>query len=228
MTWASTAFWATATSAGLSAAFLLGVYAERTYDLAKLLEDLTGADAEADVQQSSGRHDGGADELERTQPSSPKSDRTTNSSRAESVTSGGGPAAANGGAAAAPAPGGTGRYKMALLVRTDLKMDRGKAATQAAHAAVGAFKKLHKRRDPNLRPWEETGSNKVCLRVDTEEEFNSLLARSRAAGLPVHVVVDVVRSSAAPDRHSNPRTVMAVGPAPAEMVTAVTGHLKLL
>jgi hypothetical protein len=47
--------------------------------------------------------------------------------------------------------------KMVLLVRTDLSLSRPQVAEQAARAVLGAFKKQFKRRDPNLRLWEEGG-----------------------------------------------------------------------
>lgn len=40
-----------------------------------------------------------------------------------------------------------GEYKMVLLVRMDLKMGKGKVASQCAHAAVGAYQQC-RRKDP--------------------------------------------------------------------------------
>ena len=61
--------------------------------------------------------------------------------------------------------------KMVLVVRTDLKMGKGKAAAQCSHAAVGAYK-IAKKNAPNiLRKWEKTGQPKIVTKVETEGEL---------------------------------------------------------
>ena len=44
------------------------------------------------------------------------------------------------------------------------------------------------------------------------------------AGIPVHIVVDAGRTQIAPDS----KTVIALGPADADLIDSVSGHLKLL
>ena len=56
---------------------------------------------------------------------------------------------------------------MVLIVRGDLHAN--KAAGQAAHGAVGLFKKLYKSRNPDYKSWEQAGSQKVVLRVESEQ-----------------------------------------------------------
>ena len=54
--------------------------------------------------------------------------------------------------------------KLVLLVRTDLKMGKGKVAAQCAHAAVAAYKAAL--RHPNiLKAWERGGQTKITLKV---------------------------------------------------------------
>lgn len=48
-------------------------------------------------------------------------------------------------------------------------------------------------------------------------------AAAKAAGVNHHVVMDAGRTQVA----SGTRTVLAVGPAPVELVNKLTGHLKL-
>jgi peptidyl-tRNA hydrolase, PTH2 family len=111
---------------------------------------------------------------------------------------------------------------MALLVRTDLGMSRGKIAAQVAHAAVTAV--LANAEEPDLRAWLEAGQPKVVLRVPDGERLAELAAAARAAGLPVDVVRDAGRTQVAPGTP----TCAAIGPAEAVRVDAVVGELALL
>ena len=122
---------------------------------------------------------------------------------------------------ARPRPQGS-KAKMALLVRGDLGMKGGKVATQCCHAAVGAYRRVVG--SPLCRRWEEAGGVKVCLRVEGEGELVARLEAARRAGLPTYCAIDGGRTQVAP--HS--RTVLAVGPGPAEAVDAVCGDLRLL
>ncbi len=50
---------------------------------------------------------------------------------------------------------------MVLVVRTDLGMQKGKAAAQCAHAALACYKKALKSHPDALASWERTGQAKV-------------------------------------------------------------------
>lgn len=55
-------------------------------------------------------------------------------------------------------------YKLTLVIRTDLKMGKGKVAAQCSHAAVAAYKAA--RKQPKiLRAWEKSGQAKITLKV---------------------------------------------------------------
>ena len=64
-----------------------------------------------------------------------------------------------------------GDCKMVLVVRTDLKMGKGKAAAQCSHAAVGAFKNAKKYNPNVLRAWERNGQPKIVTKVENEDEL---------------------------------------------------------
>ena len=64
-----------------------------------------------------------------------------------------------------------GECKMVLVVRTDLKMGKGKAAAQCSHAAVGVYKSAKKSSPDALRSWERMGQPKIVTKVDTEEQL---------------------------------------------------------
>lgn len=55
-------------------------------------------------------------------------------------------------------------FKMVLVIRKDLKMGKGKAAAQCAHAAVASYKMALKY--PSiLNAWEDCGQMKITVQV---------------------------------------------------------------
>jgi peptidyl-tRNA hydrolase, PTH2 family len=112
--------------------------------------------------------------------------------------------------------------KLALVVRTDLGMGRGKIAAQVAHAAVIAA--LANQRHPDFIAWLEEGQPKVVLRVPTGERLRQLAAAARGAGLPVECVRDAGRTQVV----AGTPTCCAIGPAESARIDAVAGDLSLL
>ncbi|MET1058229.1 MAG: peptidyl-tRNA hydrolase Pth2 [Nocardioides sp.] len=112
--------------------------------------------------------------------------------------------------------------KMALIVRTDLDMGKGKIAAQAAHAAVAAT--LASLGTSQLDAWLDDGQPKVVLRVPNEEALLTIRAAAEAAGLPTEQVEDAGRTQVS----AGTLTCCAVGPGLAAEIDAVTGALSLL
>jgi peptidyl-tRNA hydrolase, PTH2 family len=112
--------------------------------------------------------------------------------------------------------------KLALLIRTDLDMSRGKIAAQAAHAAVAAV--LASQGSSDCAAWLAEGQPKVVLRVPSAEELSRIAGAARAAGLPVEVVQDAGRTQVP----SGTLTCCAIGPAASAQVDQLTGSLSLL
>ena len=112
--------------------------------------------------------------------------------------------------------------KLALVIRTDLAMGRGKIAAQAAHAAVAAA--LAGLGRPFFDGWLEAGQPKVVLRVASAAQLDDVVERARAAALPVQLVHDAGRTQVA----AGTPTCCSIGPAPDERVDAVTADLRLL
>ncbi|XP_015523676.1 peptidyl-tRNA hydrolase 2, mitochondrial isoform X2 [Neodiprion pinetum] len=113
-------------------------------------------------------------------------------------------------------------YKLVLVIRTDLKMGKGKVAAQCSHAAVAAYK-LATKHPQILREWDDCGQAKITLKVDSEVALLELAKHAKAIGLLSNVVRDAGRTQIA----SGSRTVCGIGPGPEELIDQVTGHLKL-
>lgn len=116
-----------------------------------------------------------------------------------------------------------GEFKMILVVRNDLKMGKGKVAAQCSHAAVSAYKQVQRRNPSLLKQWEYCGQPKVVVKAPDEETLIDLLGHAKEVGLPVSLIQDAGRTQIAPGS----RTVLGIGPGPADLIDRVTGDLKL-
>lgn len=112
---------------------------------------------------------------------------------------------------------------MILVVRNDLKMGKGKVAAQCSHAAVSAYKQVQRRNPELLKQWEYCGQPKVVVKAPDEDTLIDLLGHAKEVGLPVSLIQDAGRTQIAPGS----RTVLGVGPGPADLIDKVTGDLKL-
>src|SRR5258708_28449000 len=114
--------------------------------------------------------------------------------------------------------------KQVIVMRRDLKMRRGKEIAQGAHACVLSV--IWKGEQADLvDEWIRKGMTKICVRVDTEEEFQTIIERGLAEGLRVHSVMDAGKT----EFHGIPTmTCCVIGPDEEEKIDKVTGHLKLL
>jgi PTH2 family peptidyl-tRNA hydrolase len=124
------------------------------------------------------------------------------------------------------------QYKMVIAVRDDLKMGRGKIAAQVGHGGniknnlvLGAYKMALKEYPENIKNWEEiSGTAKIVVSVNSEEELLKIRDKCKEKGLPFYLVRDAGRTQIAPGSI----TVCACGPGKVSDVDTVTGHLSLL
>jgi peptidyl-tRNA hydrolase, PTH2 family len=112
--------------------------------------------------------------------------------------------------------------KLAVVVRSDLGMGRGKIAAQVAHAAVAAVLTSLGRDD--FAGWLRDGQPKVVLKVTGAGQLADVVQQARAAGLPVELVSDAGRTQVSPGT----LTCCAIGPAESQRIDAVTAGLPLL
>jgi len=112
--------------------------------------------------------------------------------------------------------------KLAVVVRSDLGMGRGKIAAQVAHAAVAAVLANLGRDD--FPAWLRDGQPKVVLKVTSAGELEDVVRQARTVGLPVELVNDAGRTQVSPGT----LTCCAIGPAGSQRIDAVTAGLPLL
>ena len=115
-------------------------------------------------------------------------------------------------------------YKQVIVMRTDIKMSKGKIAAQAGHAAVSASEYARKNRPQWWTPWINEGQCKIAVKVKSEQEICELERKARNAGLPVVLIVDRGLTEIPP----NTITCLGIGPAPANKMDTITGNLSLL
>jgi PTH2 family peptidyl-tRNA hydrolase len=115
-------------------------------------------------------------------------------------------------------------YKQTIVVRTDLKMGKGKSAAQCSHASLSAYKKTLKSNPEIVRAWESEGQMKVVLKVGSEEELLEFYNKGKAAGIPCELIRDAGHTQVEPGTI----TCFAAGPWKESELDAVFGKLKLL
>ncbi|ESO97920.1 hypothetical protein LOTGIDRAFT_149249 [Lottia gigantea] len=130
---------------------------------------------------------------------------------------------ANNGDLSEPVIATDGEFKMVLVVRNDLKMGKGKAAAQCAHAAVGCCENALQTHQEALSYWRHHGQPKVVVKVEDGPTLMALYKKAMNSGLPCCVISDAGRTQIP----SGSKTVLGVGPGPACLVDEITGHLKL-
>jgi PTH2 family peptidyl-tRNA hydrolase len=112
-------------------------------------------------------------------------------------------------------------HKQVVVVRKDLKMGKGKLATQVAHASLEAYKKARKE---DIKKWEEEGMKKVVVCVKDLKELMVIAKKAKEANLPYAIIRDAGKTQL----KAGTITALAIGPAKEEEIDKITGNLKLL
>lgn len=116
------------------------------------------------------------------------------------------------------------KYKQVIVVRSDLKMGKGKIAAQAGHAAVSAAEEARRNFQRWWRSWLDEGQCKIAVKAKDETELLRLENEARQSGLPLALIKDRGLTQLEPGTI----TCLAIGPAPASEVDRITGKLALL
>ncbi len=115
-------------------------------------------------------------------------------------------------------------YKQVIVVRSDLKMSKGKIAAQAAHAAVSASEKARLMNKEDWLKWIQEGQKKVVVKVKSLEELLKIKEESEKLGLPTVLIED----RGLTEVPSGTITCLGIGPALSKKIDKVTGNLPLL
>lgn len=122
-----------------------------------------------------------------------------------------------------------GEVRMALVIRQDLGMQKGKIAAQCCHAALGCYRLIAT--DPSrasynptmVNRWLRGGQAKITLKCPDKDVMDELYAKAIAMGVNANVIHDAGRTQIA----AGSATVLGLGPAPKAVLDQITGELKL-
>ena len=115
--------------------------------------------------------------------------------------------------------------KLAIFMRTDLGMGKGKLCVQTGHASVLAFD--HRCKSDKIdrsQKWLQEGQKKIVLKVPNENTLLEIEGRANLSNLASDRVVDFGLTQIAP----NTWTCLAVGPDEDEKIDEITKGLSLL
>jgi len=115
------------------------------------------------------------------------------------------------------------RYKQVIVLRTDLKMSKGKIAAQAGHAAVSSAEEARKNFSDWWKAWIKEGQCKVAVKAESEQELLELQRKAKELKLPSALVIDRGLTELPPDTI----TCLGIGPAPSSQIDEITGKLHL-
>lgn len=116
------------------------------------------------------------------------------------------------------------RYKQVIVLRSDLKLSKGKMVAQAGHAVICAAEESRKRHKDWWKRWINEGQCKIAVKVESEKELLELEDQAQRLALPYALVVDRGLTEVPPGT----KTCLGIGPAPAEEIDKITGTLSLL
>lgn len=113
--------------------------------------------------------------------------------------------------------------KQVIVIRTDLKMEKGKACSQTAHASLEAFLKTQQKDRKIAQAWLENGMPKIVLKVDSRKELLELFEAAKKQ-IPAALIHDAGLTQIKPGE----ATAIALGPWEEKEIDRFTGKLKLL
>lgn len=113
------------------------------------------------------------------------------------------------------------KYKQVIIIRSDLKLSKGKACSQSAHAAVEAVLRSDKKK---VEKWRSEGMLKVVVKVQDLKGLRLYERQAKEKDLVTAVITDAGRTVVKPGTV----TCMAIGPDEDKKIDAITSKLSLL
>lgn len=114
-----------------------------------------------------------------------------------------------------------GDYKQVILVRTDLKLPKGKMSAQVAHASVDCVLKSYRK---NVMRWKRQGMKKIVLKVGDLKELKKYQKLAIENGIKSSLISDAGRTTI----KAGTITVLGIGPDISSKIDKVTGKLKMM
>lgn len=114
------------------------------------------------------------------------------------------------------------QYRQIILIRSDLKLRRGKEIAQGAHASLALT--LDHLQDYRVQEWLSQSFTKITLKVSSEKELLDLVAKAQAMDVPALAI----RDNGLTETGGVPTYIAAaIGPDKIEITNQITGHLSL-
>ncbi len=114
--------------------------------------------------------------------------------------------------------------KQAIVVRTDLEMNKGKIAAQCAHASLASYLKVNSKEPEIAKEWIGFGMKKIVLKVSGEKELLEYFQKCKDNKIPCELIHDAGHTQVTPGSV----TCFGAGPFFEEEIDKVLGKLKLL
>ena len=113
-------------------------------------------------------------------------------------------------------------YKLALIVRSDINMSKGKTIAQTGHAVVDATIKAYTSTTIFFK-WQSSGETIIAVKAN-EKTLHTVIKIAERKGIHCGLVCDAGKTEVAPDTI----TVGYVGPDTEDKIDKLIGQLKLL
>lgn len=114
--------------------------------------------------------------------------------------------------------------KQAIIIRSDIKMGKGKAVAQGAHASLMGYLETVKVHRDVADKWISGGERKIVLKIDGEEKLRRLAEALKYKGIPCALVSDAGLTQLPPGTV----TALGIGPWKRSEIDFFTSSLKLL
>tara|TARA_Y100000310_G_C20660332_1_gene804391 strand:- start:478 stop:819 length:342 start_codon:yes stop_codon:yes gene_type:complete len=111
--------------------------------------------------------------------------------------------------------------KQVIIIRQDLKLPKGKAAAQSAHASVDAVLKSN---SDLVKSWRKAGMAKIVVKVKDEKALVKIFQKAKDNNITASLITDAGKTVVAPGT----KTCVALGPDEEEELDLITGELSLL
>ena len=116
------------------------------------------------------------------------------------------------------------KYKLVVVVRSDLELSCGKISVQVAHASVECSIKSMKNKKKIFEAWRDEGQRKIVVKAKDLNELLLLKDKAERLGL----ITCIIRDAGLTEVPPGTITCMGIGPDDEQIINKITGNLPLL